>query len=224
MAKKSFLMVSLEEDKAKKLAQVISNDKCRKILDYLTNNDSVTESEIAEELNLPLSTVHYNIQQLVESNLVRSDEYHYSKKGKEVQHYSLVNKYIIISPKPVYGIKQKLKSILPVVLIVGAAAATIRFFAPMFQRQTLSEPAMFAAQDSMENAGQEVLRQEAQRTVIDTGAAMANDTAIKGIEKISTEAVPAMQADYSFIVWFIAGALFALLVYLLIDWIRRKRK
>ena len=38
MAKRSFLLVSLKERKAKKLAQVISNETSRKILDYLDEN------------------------------------------------------------------------------------------------------------------------------------------------------------------------------------------
>ena len=131
MGKKSFLLVSLEEDKTKKLTTVLSNDKCRRILDYFSDNDSVTETQVAKDLKLPLSTVHYNIQQLVKTNLIESDEFHYSAKGKEVQHYSLANKYIIISPKPIYGIKQKLKKILPIILGITEIAWIIKLFEPL---------------------------------------------------------------------------------------------
>ena len=64
MAKKSFLLVSLKENKAKKLAEVISNKTCRKMLDYLAEKKHVTESEIAKELKIPISTVHYNLDNL----------------------------------------------------------------------------------------------------------------------------------------------------------------
>jgi predicted transcriptional regulator len=64
MADESFLLVNLKEDKSKKLAQVLSNESCRKILEFLTQNKSATETEISEKLNIPLSTVHYNLKHL----------------------------------------------------------------------------------------------------------------------------------------------------------------
>lgn len=124
--KEKFLLVSLSEDKTKKLSQAISNKTCRKILDYLAEKEA-TESELAEKLNIPISTVHYNLKQLQKGGLVVVEEYHYSEKGKEVNHYKLANKYIIIAPKSTYGIKEKLKSMLPVVLVIAAGSAFIRF-------------------------------------------------------------------------------------------------
>src|SRR3989338_9698502 len=116
MPKQSFLLVSLQEEKAKELATVISNDSCRKILDFLSEVDDATETEIAKKLNIPLSTVHYNLQHLIKAGIVATEEFHYSEKGKEVNHYKLANKYIIIAPKSTFGIKEKLKTILPVAL------------------------------------------------------------------------------------------------------------
>ena len=84
MAKEKFLLVSLNESKSKQLAQAISNDSCRKILDYLADKES-SESELSTKLNIPISTVHYNLQQLIKGGLVIAEEYHYSKKGKEIK-------------------------------------------------------------------------------------------------------------------------------------------
>lgn len=127
MAKDPFLLVSLEENESKALAQVMSNDTARKILDLLSKDESATETDIAKKLNVPLSTVHYNLQALVKANLVKSEEFHYSEKGKEVNHYSLANKLIIIAPKNTRteSFKDKLKSILPVGLIVLAVGIVI---------------------------------------------------------------------------------------------------
>ena len=105
MAKKNFILLSMDDSKIKKVSNVISNDSCRKILDFLAEKEA-TESEIASNLLIPISTVHYNLQQLMETGLVSADEFHYSRKGKEVQHYKLANKYIIIAPKSVSGIKE----------------------------------------------------------------------------------------------------------------------
>ena len=90
MAKQSFLLVSLKEDKAKELAQVISNESCRKILDYLSERQHVTETELAQKLNVPISTVHYNLQHLMKAGIVTVDEFHYSEKGREVQGRKIV--------------------------------------------------------------------------------------------------------------------------------------
>ncbi|MBI2657158.1 helix-turn-helix transcriptional regulator [Candidatus Woesearchaeota archaeon] len=127
MAKQSFLLVSLQEDKAKKLAQVVSNESCRKILDHLTEKEA-TETELAGKLQLPISTVHYNLKQLEDAGLVSAEEYHYSKKGKEIKHYKLANKYIIIAPKSTFGIKEKLRSILPAAIGVAAVGFVLQFF------------------------------------------------------------------------------------------------
>lgn len=123
MKEESFLLVSLEGNKAKQLAQVISNDTCRKILDQLAKGPT-TETDIAEKLSLPISTVHYNLKNLVQSNLVVTEEFHYSKKGKEVNHYSLANKLIIIAPKQQQNIAERLKSLF-IVAAIGVGIALI---------------------------------------------------------------------------------------------------
>lgn len=114
----SFLLLSLNEAKAKKVAQVVTNESCRKILEYLSKVKDSTESDISKKLNIPISTVHYNLKQLLDVKLVDADEYHYSDKGKEVNHYSLANKYIIIAPKEKDTAFDKLKNLLPAVIAV----------------------------------------------------------------------------------------------------------
>ena len=136
MPSKNFLLLSMEDDKIKKVSNVISNDSCRKILDYLSAKDA-TESELAAKLNIPISTVHYNLQQLMETGLIESKEFHYSEKGKEVSHFRLANKYIIIAPKKTFGIKEKLKGILPVALIASGAAFIFQLINKYFSRREL---------------------------------------------------------------------------------------
>jgi DNA-binding transcriptional ArsR family regulator len=124
-----FLLVSLDEEKAKKLAQVISNETCTKLLNHLAQKHESTETDIANDLKLPLSTVHYNLKQLVEAKLVVADEYHYSEKGREVLHYKLANRYIIIAPaEEKESFLSKLKGFLPVTLITLGAAAVLKVF------------------------------------------------------------------------------------------------
>lgn len=197
MAKESFLLVSLNESKAKELAQVVSNESCRKILDYLAAKKDATESEISQKLNIPISTVHYNLQLLVGAKLVTADEYHYSTKGKEVNHYSLANKYIIIAPKTVWGIKEKLKTVLPVLLIAGAISGALKVFlgTRVMTFGTVAEKAAVIPAYAM--AGECLMA--------------AGDEAVAG--------VPALFQNFA--LWFLFGAVFATILYLIFDWIRK---
>ena len=201
MAKKNFILLSMEDSKIKKISNVISNDSCRKILDYLANKEA-TESEIASKLDIPISTVHYNLQQLMGTGLIDAEEYHYSEKGKEVNHYRLANKYIIIAPKNIHGIKEKLKNILPVVLIVGGAALAIQLVNNYLSKNAIAAQPMMAARD----AGTAKI-----------ASATMQEAAIQTAQNV--QAIP----PYSSIaLWFFAGAMFALLVYFTINLIRKK--
>jgi DNA-binding transcriptional ArsR family regulator len=188
MAKEKFVLVSLKENKAKELAQVISNESCRKILDYLAEKEA-TETELAEKLEIPISTVHYNLKHLTNAGLVSVEEFHYSEKGREVNHYKLANKYVIIAPKSTFGIKEKLKSILPVALITVAAAGLLKVFT--------SRMAAFGAAKSARLAEQ------------------------------ALDAVPAaaeVPPGPNIALWFLAGAVFAIVIYMIIQYILSRKK
>lgn len=208
MASKNFLLVSLEESKAKQLAQVVSNDVCRRILDYLAAKEKhATETEIAKDLGIALSTVHYNLKQLLQSGIVKAEEFHYSEKGREVLHYSLANKYIIIAPKATAteSLANKLRKILPVVGIVAITGVVIHVFS-IFQQGTFGRS--FAAQQLVEKAAAPAAAE---------AFAVANETAATITGKA---AVTAQQPNIA--LWFAVGALFALVVYLIYDAIRER--
>ena len=205
MANKNFLLLSMEDDKIKKISNVISNESCRKILDYLASKES-TESELASKLNIPISTVHYNLQQLMETGLVSADEFHYSEKGKEVNHFRLANKYIIIAPKNAYGIKKKLKNILPVILIVSGAALAIQLANNYFSKNIGSAQSIMAARDSgMSSIAASPSMQKA---------------AIESAQQTS-QAVQTVSPYSNIALWFFAGAVFALLIYFIASLIRK---
>ena len=130
MAKESFVLVSLKEDTAKELSQVLASKTCKQILDYLGEKEG-TETEIATTLNIPLSTVHYNLQLLKKAKLVSVEEFHYSKKGKEINHYKLENKFIVIAPRTSDTLREiltkKLKNILPLAGVAVVSAFIVRW-------------------------------------------------------------------------------------------------
>ena len=213
MAKKSFLLVSLQEDKAKELAQVISNESCRKILDYLSEKEHDTESEIAKKLQFPISTVHYNLQHLMKAGIVGVDEFHYSEKGKEVNHYKLANKYIIIAPKTTYGIKEKLKSILPVSLLALAGTGFIYLYTNVSRNASFA--AMKAAPAVMDEA--EPLKEAVVQKAAEEGAKAT-------MEKAPEIVTQAIQAAPNYALWFLFGCLFVIILIFIFELIKSKRE
>jgi len=204
MAKKNLILLSLEDSKINKIANVISNASCKKILDYLADREA-TESELAEKLSIPISTVHYNLQQLMEAGLIIADEFHYSKKGKEVNHYKLANKYIIIAPKKTKtsGLKQKLKNILPVALITAGAAGMIQLTTQFFQK-----PAVMMARGGgvMEAAP------------LAEGAVMKAAEAPAAAAEMAVQAAPLWQ---NIALWFLIGAIFTILIFFILGFLKR---
>ena len=191
MPKEPFMLVSLDEDKARRLAQVISNPTCTKILNYLAGKDA-TESDIAKELKLPLSTVHYNLQQLSQAKLVTVEEFHYSKKGREINHYTLANKYIIIAPQDEHAsVLDKLKNFLPTILITAVAAIIL-----LFTKLRLS-----ASVKAVET------------TLADTSAPMVFDAAQRAGSITDTTSYSSLLTIDSFLI----GALFVIIVSVLVE-------
>jgi DNA-binding transcriptional ArsR family regulator len=242
MPEEPFVLVSLKEEKAKKLTQTLSNSTSRKILDLLSNKE-YTESELSKELKQPMSTIHYNLKQLMEVGLIVVDEFHYSKKGREVNHYKLANKMVIITPKEVpANFMDKLKKILPVAVLAAGGAVLLkitnlaRFGTEMIRSpiQTLGESKaapMMADVDMMEEAGDFGLA-ETVRTVEDTVEEEAMDLVVTASEPV-VEDVPHIIEEvtiinhltfYDAMFWILIGVAVTLFVYLLISYIRSKMK
>ena len=212
MAKKSFVMVSLKEDKAKKLTEALSNEKCRMILDYLSSRKEATESQIAKELKLPISTVHYNLKILAENKLVTKDEYHYSEKGKEVIHYKIANQYIIIAPDEDETFLERLKSFLPAFIITSVTAAGLFIYQTL--AKTSSNVMMAAKGVADANMNTMVVEEEAGATLMMATEAMDTAPAVQQVTQSSTDIA----------LWFFIGAIFTMLIFLLWELYKSKKK
>jgi DNA-binding transcriptional ArsR family regulator len=210
MSKEKFILVSLKEEESKQLAQVLANDTSRKILDFLAEKEA-TESDLANKLTIPISTVHYNLQALVKGKLVEADEFHYSEKGKEVLHYKLANKYIIIAPKSTFGIREKLRSILPVGIIAIAGSAVIylsQYISNLFNSGMVQDRAL-------EDAGPLM----AKAALIETAPAALSQEMIQ---------VGATQSFWQFFIEnpalpFLFGCIFTVLIFILVEYINYKK-
>lgn len=206
MPKSNFLLVDLNEEKTKKLAETITSETSRKILNHLSEKED-SEANMAKELNLPISTVHYHLQKLTEANLVVVEEFHYSRKGREVNHYKLANKYIIIAPKKVSGLKQALKNILPVGLIILGISAIIK----IAEKYSFWKEASAAG----EMAAGEVMKASARNIA---------DEAMLEAAPMLAEAPRQVISKPDIALWFLIGSLATIVIYLLVIFIKERLK
>jgi len=191
----AYIVASLEDEKAKELGQIIANETTRKILNLLTKKNT-NESEIAKELGIPISTVHYNIQQLLKAGLVKIKGFYYSPKGNKVNVYTLTRKLILIAPQGTNLVRSKIKNILPVLLITFGISVAIKLIYPATNLAMRAEMVERTA--------------EGVKKVLGTAAEAAGG---------ATGAVPILsnitRLATNYAAFFFGGSLLALLLYLL---------
>jgi len=192
-----FIMVDLENDSSKEIANVISNDTSRKILDYLSDHVA-SETDICKALDLAPSTVHYNIKQLLKTNLIKVKEFFWSDKGNKVNVYAVSNKLIVIAPKK-SEFKNRLKDLFGVLALGGVVSGVIYALNRNFT----------GVLDSVSF--------ESSRS----GELMAADMAPMA-EKAVDVMMPS-SSDINVALWFFGGTLFAVLIWFIITYFRRKK-
>ncbi len=198
MSENHFLLVDLNDPKTKKLAETITSDTSRKILNSLAQKES-SETTLAENLSLPLSTVHYHLEKLQQAGLVIAEEFRYSKKGREINQYKLAKKYILIAPHSVENAWEKIKDLLP---LVGAAVAMSAIIKIVQWWNQTSSIVLYEAQDAITESA--------------PSAAM-----MKAVPSISY-APPIAESSPDFALWFFLGSLAIIGVYALRLWIKKK--
>lgn len=90
------VVLPLNED-SKKITQTLSNEKSLKILDLLSE-EPMSATDISKKLGLSITTIKYNIDSLLESDLIKVHRIKWSAKGREVKLYEPVQKLIIVAP------------------------------------------------------------------------------------------------------------------------------
>lgn len=215
--KSQVLVLSLLDEKTKRIGHIMSNASARKIVEFMQMNPTTTESELASQLSIPISTVHYNLQQLQEIGLVDSDEFTYSKKGKKINHYKLTHPYILISPTELNGVKQKLRSVLPVGLILTAGAGVFyalqRFVG---SRGTLSMTSYMEAESPARTGTDEAASSAMDDAVAELAQSEAVHSGVReGLQKVGESMV------VHGVIWFIVGVIAALGLYLLVSYVRK---
>jgi predicted ArsR family transcriptional regulator len=90
------LILQLSED-SRKIARLLSNETSIRIL-RLLDRKSMSAADIADELEVRLNTLKYNLDSLLEAGLIRVRQVKWSRKGREIKVYEAVEKVIILLP------------------------------------------------------------------------------------------------------------------------------
>nr|WP_297506322.1 winged helix-turn-helix domain-containing protein [Thermococcus sp.] len=96
--------IEVDDERAKELAQILMNDKAIAILRLLQERE-LSISEIARELNMPISTVSYHVEKMARVGLVEVAGKKYGKRLQEVRLYRASERPILLVPGKV--IKKK---------------------------------------------------------------------------------------------------------------------
>ena len=181
----------MEDPRTEKIADAISNKTARKIVGLLAER-KLSESELARKLNIPLNTVEYNIKNLEETGLIEKVKgFLWSARGKRIFKYKVSNKKIIISPRSV------IRGVIPAVLISGVISLVIKIYIDMKVK------AKFAV-ESFEGVN---------KRISDSASEFASASLPR--ENFMQEITTVAQSAW---LWFFAGALSGLFVYLVRNW------
>jgi hypothetical protein len=101
----------------------------------------MSATDIAEKLNLPLTTVKYNLDSLIESDLIKVKQIKWSQKGRQVKIYESAEKLIVLVPSKSSIDRLSIMSLLQKYIgVIGAAlfaSAGIEYFSAYMQAKRI---------------------------------------------------------------------------------------
>jgi DNA-binding transcriptional ArsR family regulator len=86
------------DEKAQKIAKAIASRTAGEILQLLKEG-SHASTQIAESLSIPITTVQYHLENLVDAGIITIVEKRWSQKGREVKVYGLRDQMLIVVPR-----------------------------------------------------------------------------------------------------------------------------
>jgi DNA-binding transcriptional ArsR family regulator len=122
------LVVAPGDDRAKKIAKAIASSTASDILTSLREGRQ-TATQIADRLSLPMTTVQYHLENLLEAEMLEVAEKRWSKKGREVKVYALRDQLVIVAP-PTADLRALLTKYAALFSIIAAISIMIMVWAP----------------------------------------------------------------------------------------------
>lgn len=193
MANRNSIMVDLDDPRVAHIATAMSSKSARKILGLLSEKE-MSASDIAFELKMPLNTVGYNLDRLIDSGLVlTTKKFFWSEKGKKVLFYRVADKKIIISPK------WKGSSVIPAAIGIALIAGLIKFLTFDFTQNSSGKMQAF---DESGGAGSDL--------ALETGMGNSLYDAVSNASNVWA--------------WFFVGGMTALIIFVLWNWGKENKK
>lgn len=121
------------DEKAQKIAKAIASKTAGEILQLLKEGGHAS-TQIAEALEIPITTVQYHLENLVDAGIITVVERRWSQKGREVKVYGLRDQMLIVVPHggDLKGILLRYGSLFAVVILASIVLALLGpSFAPV---------------------------------------------------------------------------------------------
>ena len=188
---------------SRKITQILSNGTSLKILELL-GEKSMSATNIADKLNLPLTTVKYNLDSLVESDLIKVKQIKWSQKGRQVKIYESVEKLIVLVPSKSSIDRISIINILQKYIgVIGAAifaAAGIEYFSAYMQAKRIFDataPIRMAKTESTGVSSSAVIMETNASSNVSTNSALDQQVSESGTTNVSYETVQAGTGNIS---------------------------
>ncbi len=157
------LILEPGDERAQKIAKAISSPTAGDILNQMKEGN-FTATQLADTLDLPLTTVQYHLENLVAAAILGITDKKWSKKGREIKVYGLRNQVVIVAPRPgdLRSLLLKYTSLFAIVLLAGVVLLSIlTLFAgagsvppPMLQKDATGENGRLQTVSTYETIGE----------------------------------------------------------------------
>jgi DNA-binding transcriptional ArsR family regulator len=153
------LILEPGDERAQKIAKAISSPTAGDILNQMKEGN-FTASQLADSLDLPLTTVQYHLENLVSAAILSVIDKKWSKKGREIKVYGLRNQVVIVAPHPgdLRSLLLKYTSLFAIVLLAGVLMLSVL---TMFAGSAPQPPPML-----QKGAGEENVRVDTLSTAV----------------------------------------------------------
>jgi DNA-binding transcriptional ArsR family regulator len=88
------------DERSQKIAKAMGSQTANDILQILGEGPK-SLSDITEQLNIPMNTAKYHVENLLDAGLIGVEQTKYSIKGREVKIYTLTNQLLVVAPRQV---------------------------------------------------------------------------------------------------------------------------
>lgn len=127
----SVVILEPGDEKAQKIAKAMASQTAGDILRLIGTGEK-TSTQIAEQLALPMNTVQYHTENLLEAGLISVASTKYSVKGREVKVYTLTSQLLIVAPKQA-NVRSLLLKYASLFGIVTFGSLIVAILSPLFR-------------------------------------------------------------------------------------------